>query len=401
MTSNIWKVYLHTNLINNKKYVGITSQSLASRWGHDGYNYRAQPKFYNAIKKYGWSNFSHEILYQDLTKERALELESQLINEYNSINNGYNCSLYGGDIYSKEVICSETNEHFPSVAAAARQYSKDATILSKHLHGKLPSAYGLHWYFVNEELNKEHYEADYLAVMKKNKKFEDDMKLVSLYLDGLTIRQISDNTGYSREKISLALKRQNIVFRNNYTTAIALDKDTLMPIKKFNTLHEACSWCGLNPDTESGRIKTAILDSWRICKGYKWTTEDDDYLIERAKREKEYIINNPPIDSIIEDYKNGLTTQKLSDKYNLCRTTISKILKEHGIILPSGGKQPIVQVDKETGKIIKIFDSIKDAYVSLGLNPKNPTLSKRCKDNKEYYGYIWYYLNEYNSKEAI
>ena len=31
---------------------------------------------------------------------------------------------------------------------------------------------------------------------------------------------------------------------------------------------------------------------------------------------------------------------------------------------------------------------------NLGLNPNNPTLSKRCKDHKEYHGYIWYYAND-------
>ena len=61
--NGVWKVYLHTNLINNKKYVGITSQSLASRWGHNGHNYKRQKKFYNAIQKYSWENFSHELLY--------------------------------------------------------------------------------------------------------------------------------------------------------------------------------------------------------------------------------------------------------------------------------------------------------------------------------------------------
>ena len=346
------------------------------------------------MRKYGWENFSHELLYKNLTKQEALAIESQLINEYDCINNGYNCSINNSILYSKEIVCIETEEQFPSIAAAARHYSKDVTILSKHLHGKLPTAYGFHWYFLNEELNAEHYEADYLAELKENEKIKSDMELANLYLEGFSIKQIAKNTGHSPDKISKALKRQNIILRKNYTSAIALDKDTLVPIKKFKTLCEACSWCGLDPDSGSGRIKNAILDSWRICAGYKWTTENEDYLQERKKRDKEYNKNNPPIPLIIDDYRRGMTTKELGKKYNFCRETISKILKKEGIILPPGGKQGIIQVNKETNQIINIFSSIKEAYINLGLNPNNPTLSKRCKDHKEYHGYIWYYAND-------
>lgn len=48
-----YKVYLHTNKTNNKKYVGITKQSLQDRWRHDGLGYKTQQKFFRAILKYG------------------------------------------------------------------------------------------------------------------------------------------------------------------------------------------------------------------------------------------------------------------------------------------------------------------------------------------------------------
>ena len=67
-------VYVHTNLINNKKYVGITKQNPPElRWGKDGSGYGTNSYFASAIKHYGWNNFSHEILYDNLTKEEACE----------------------------------------------------------------------------------------------------------------------------------------------------------------------------------------------------------------------------------------------------------------------------------------------------------------------------------------
>lgn len=59
-------VYIHKNLINGKVYIGQTS-NLSERWRCDGKNYFNSIKFYNAIKKYGWCNFSHEVIYDNLS----------------------------------------------------------------------------------------------------------------------------------------------------------------------------------------------------------------------------------------------------------------------------------------------------------------------------------------------
>ena len=75
----MYYVYQHTNKINGKRYIGITKQNPESRWGTDGANYKSSPYFYSAIQKYGWDNFSHEILFNGLTKEEACDKEIELI----------------------------------------------------------------------------------------------------------------------------------------------------------------------------------------------------------------------------------------------------------------------------------------------------------------------------------
>lgn len=82
-------VYKHTNKINGKVYIGQT-YNLYERWRCQGKNYFSSIKFFNAIKKYGWNNFIHEVLYTNLNKEAADKLEKELIVKYNSIKNGYN-----------------------------------------------------------------------------------------------------------------------------------------------------------------------------------------------------------------------------------------------------------------------------------------------------------------------
>lgn len=89
-------VYCHTNKINGKKYIGITSRKPEYRW-KNGEGYSNNQHFYSAIKKYGWHNFTHEILYCDLKKEDAFEIEKSLIAEYKTTdeNKGYNIGTGG------------------------------------------------------------------------------------------------------------------------------------------------------------------------------------------------------------------------------------------------------------------------------------------------------------------
>lgn len=101
-------VYCHTNKINGKKYIGITSQKPECRW-KNGEGYRNNVYFYRAIQKYGWHNFAHEILYTNLKKEEAENLEIKLIEEYKTRFNqkGYNIES-GGNI--KKDVPNETRK---------------------------------------------------------------------------------------------------------------------------------------------------------------------------------------------------------------------------------------------------------------------------------------------------
>ena len=96
----MYTVYQHKNKINSKVYIGITKQEPEQRWRH-GQGYKSSPHFYAAIQKYGWDNFEHNILFQNLTKEKACKKEQELIAKYHSMDRefGYN-STSGGDIFT-------------------------------------------------------------------------------------------------------------------------------------------------------------------------------------------------------------------------------------------------------------------------------------------------------------
>ena len=90
----MYTVYKHTSP-SGKVYIGITSQNVIKRW-QNGRGYIQNPHFYAAIKKYGWDNIIHEILFTELSEENAKDLEKELIKKYSSGGKCYNLT-YGGE----------------------------------------------------------------------------------------------------------------------------------------------------------------------------------------------------------------------------------------------------------------------------------------------------------------
>lgn len=93
--SRRYKVYLLTNTVNGKQYVGRTSQSLKNRF-NDGKGY-SQSYMYFDIEKYGWDKFNKVLIKDGLTKDESCELEKKMIKELNTQETGYNRSEGGLD----------------------------------------------------------------------------------------------------------------------------------------------------------------------------------------------------------------------------------------------------------------------------------------------------------------
>lgn len=98
----MYLIYKHTNKINGKSYIGLTSLSLEERLqGHiNDVKYGSDRKFHQAIRKYGIENFHSEVLENNIqTYEKACEREIFWIKELETFyitNKGYNMTE-GGD----------------------------------------------------------------------------------------------------------------------------------------------------------------------------------------------------------------------------------------------------------------------------------------------------------------
>ena len=101
-------VYQAINLINNKRYIGVTSRTLNhSIWSHRtkarAFERRMKLKptarmgktpFHNALVRYGEHNFSYSLVESFYSKEDAYSYKERLIKEWNTTNPdfGYNCT---------------------------------------------------------------------------------------------------------------------------------------------------------------------------------------------------------------------------------------------------------------------------------------------------------------------
>ena len=147
---NTYCVYIHTNEVNEKKYIGITCQKPEKRWAN-GYGYRKNTHFWNAIQKYGWDNFKHEIFYDNLTEKEAKLYEQWLIYLGNTTNDKYGYNITEGGEGCIGYKHTEETKKLLSELAKKKVGNKNPNYGNHKLAGKNNPNYGKH---LSEEARK-------------------------------------------------------------------------------------------------------------------------------------------------------------------------------------------------------------------------------------------------------
>lgn len=94
-------IYLATNILNNKKYVGQTYTSLGYRQSqhfNNAFKFNRDSKFCQALRKYGKEGFTWSILEYDVLETILDDREIYWIAYFDSFNNGYNMTEGGHTI---------------------------------------------------------------------------------------------------------------------------------------------------------------------------------------------------------------------------------------------------------------------------------------------------------------
>ena len=195
MSENNYKVYIHINKTNGKRYYGITKQEPKKRW-QNGKKYGNNDHFTNAINYYGWDNFDHIVIARGLTEEEAKWLEIELIREFDTTNRdkGYNITKGGegtngykhteetrkniGKIHkgktlseetrkklsetmkgknnpsAKRIYCVELDMYFDTVTEASEYVGCHRSNISSVLIGNRKTCKCYHWLYAEDRNNK-------------------------------------------------------------------------------------------------------------------------------------------------------------------------------------------------------------------------------------------------------
>ena len=121
-------IYKITNSINGKVYIGQTVQKNPKmRW----YDHQAKARcgvnqpLFNAIRKYGVENFTWEVVDQADSLEALNKLEEQYVEQYDSMNSGYNVRKAGGNKLHNVTSIEKMKESQKKVHSRRRKEGRD------------------------------------------------------------------------------------------------------------------------------------------------------------------------------------------------------------------------------------------------------------------------------------
>lgn len=139
-------IYLFTNKINGKQYVG-QSMNIEHRYSeHKTRPYQKSSSMYNtafyqAIRKYGFDNFDFTIVdsNKSYTREDLNRLEKYYIKKYDTYSTGYNMSYGGDSVFVPQKISFEDRKKIQdlientdmTLAEIGRQFNIDSSLLTQ------------------------------------------------------------------------------------------------------------------------------------------------------------------------------------------------------------------------------------------------------------------------------
>lgn len=249
----MYYIYLTTNLINNKKYIGMHHGELNDNYLGSGNSIT------EAIKKYGKENFKRIILHISKNYEDNCQWEKFYIEKYNAVadKNFYNIHEGGSGGNTRAGWSKEQLE----------QYKKERSLASM---GEKNPRYGTHLSEETKQKIRENRNTEYM----KTGLYRKNMSLaVSGEKNGMYGKK---HTEESKQKMSEHKKGKKMNSENGNAKKIIAYEDIQhqKKVKEFDCIKEALIWIGTKPTDYSGISKSIKLN--RPYKGFYWIKECRD-----------------------------------------------------------------------------------------------------------------------------
>ena len=301
-------IYIITNLITNKQYVGQTINTIQKRFrAHisDAKNKTDNMYIHKSMNKYGIENFKvEEITCVDLDNEFDLidklnYLEKFYISFYNTLSpNGYNLTKGGTDGCESDKIKVDEYDldlnfiktHDSMIDAARSRGASTSTAIGKCCIGKSKFAFQRIWRYHNDSLYK--YELPNKRVASREykltpvDKYSKSGKFIESFVsivDANKSMGLKNNSSHISECcMGNLISAYGYVWRfsgdpfdiynkkdKRYVICEKYDLDNNF-IERFNSIKEAALSIGDNISTISSNIRRCCNGGTKTAYGYKW-----------------------------------------------------------------------------------------------------------------------------------
>ena len=384
-----YKLYVHINKVNNKRYFGITKNRVQERWEKNGRGYKKSSRIRKAFDKYGWNNFEHFIVIDKLTYTEAVQYEEDFIRIFDTTNNkfGYNVDKGGRDCTPrfctkkrmekegliKPVIHLETMIEYADSSAASYYTGYKAESIRRTCNSKKFLLFNSHWMFKEDFVKLTSQDIEEILKIKPKNYMHDNRKVVCL-----ETLEIFENAEQAQ--------------------------------KSYSSTTETCIGACCK-HTDPNRI-TAGGVHWLYLSEYKSTSKQEvqEILNRKAGQKSSKAVIKL---ETLEEYpsiEEASTITGLSSKtirYSCTGQRITNPKNGHWMFKEDYLKATSEEVEARLKKRIKsynrrkvqcvetgqIFDCISQANDAVGGCHGNSMISKCCKNSSiTYKGYHWRYI---------
>lgn len=330
-TGTGYTIYKHTNRINGKCYIGQTKrEDLTRRWT-GGHGYKGCTYIANAIKKYGWNNFTHEILVTGLSKEEADCLEREFIALYRSNEPRFGYNIRSGGHHAGELseegkrkfsirfsgenspvakgvavfnLNGEKEAEFPTLTDAAKYIGCGVATLSRHCTQRTGTAMNHICRYKSDVGDNNFLTGE--DIYKPNEQRRHCKRIVQYTLNGEfiktfnSIKEAASETGTARSEV-IACAREKALSANGFLwryedsaedkidkykyingqrgiggysarAVYQYDRQTGEKLAMYVSLTEAANAV----NAKLANIHQAVNSEHKTCKGYYWRYADDN-----------------------------------------------------------------------------------------------------------------------------